>query len=652
MEAAKTEAFEAMKRRWIKAAAGGSSSDSDNEDYEDSSTSGSEDDSDESQIAPTSDELNELRTQQESILDSFKRKWQERAGKGVLEDDLGSIKKQAQRVVLIDRGPVLKPLGLDVLVKEEDGGTLAEVKGVKRGSLSANAQLKSGDVFVKVNNVPVQEINPNNFFTMFNKQNLELIVYNKPDLKRKIKQAEEALQAQKEAMAQANKLKEERNEFIRERKNKEKAAGRRWHEYFNNSDKWHTSMSEHEKDIQPESEDWKRLIRFVYLDRRKGKEKVVEATPPETLHDSPDKDTLEDFGLRVLVRDDIGGGGEGTFAMIKSIKPEGLAANAGGGNHVFRTADRILKLQGVELSHLTTQQTYNLLESSRLEFILQDEFYTRPKAENKPRIELDRVVASVNEKAKYWFQASRMVLSEFGAAVRTLVGHDDDKQKSSSADGVDDNPQLPDMFHFYAPCPVVRGSSGILNGKAWCHLWADLPDAAQFLEASMLFATQEDGYSLRSMIHATKDVAPMLFLVRTEDNNCFGAYIDEPIMTSNTAFPPTKKYWGGIETFVFSLQSNYKSYKWVGIQKKDDKEKRFPEYFITATNDYIAIGGGGPTGHALVLDDDLHHGSSDYTHIFENLPLHRNDDKTTGYDNNFKCVALEIWKFSADDVNL
>ena len=41
----------------------------------------------------------------------------------------------------------------------------------------------------------------------------------------------------------------------------------------------------------------------------------------------------------------------------------------------------------------------------------------------------------------------------------------------------EDNPVLPDMFHDFAPCPVVRGSSDIINGKNWCRIWSDLPAA-------------------------------------------------------------------------------------------------------------------------------------------------------------------------------
>lgn len=224
------------------------------------------------------------------------------------------------------------------------------------------------------------------------------------------------------------------------------------------------------------------------------------------------------------------------------------------------------------------------------------------------------------------------------------------------------------MFHYFAPCPVVRGSSGIANGKRWCQLWADIPDSVQFMEATLVYDTQEDGYSLRNFLTKTVDIAPTLMFIRTKKGATFGAFIPEPWVTSDKPFPPSvTKYWGDYKTFVFTLTPEYKKYAWTGLdqapttdkqkdallkersgdgqtasdtateQKEDaadvwrkaaDTAGNIPvnltehKYFMSANYDHLAIGGGGPRGHAIQLDNSLHYGSSEQTHLFNNPPLH------------------------------
>jgi hypothetical protein len=58
------------------------------------------------------------------------------------------------------------------------------------------------------------------------------------------------------------------------------------------------------------------------------------------------------------------------------------------------------------------------------------------------------------------------------------------------------------------------------------------------------------------------------------------------------------------------------------------------------------------TGFAIELDDDMHSGSSHFSGTFGNPPLHLTDTADGSEPKEFKCVALEMWHFAADEVDL
>ena len=459
-----------------------------------------------------------------------------------------------------------------------------------------------------------------------------------------------------------------------------------------------------------------------------------------TLHDKPNKAELYKLGLRVLVRKDIVAG---TFALIVKIAQAGITETAGIGYDVLRESDRILRIQGVPLSELTPAQTHGLLASSRLEMVVQAELYCRsvhaPKGASASSSlaggqssaatvettladmsqQAERVKALLNAKMSQWWNrtvdAGKQAIAELKDAKRRNNGEYTSSSSSASGGGsagaaemVDDNPVLPDMFHDFAPCPVVNGSSDIINGKNWCKIWSDLPPAEQYKGAHLLFDTAEHGYSLRNFIAKATDVYSSILVLRTEEGAVFGAYLSAPWRETGRGVR-WGKYWGDNDTFVFTMVPTYTKFPWVGHAEDVDDgavpspttaataaaaaatasdapstptaeteselvadvadggaddpgpvdgssglpSKRSPRFFMTASKGSIAVGGGG-NGHAIELDDDLHRGSSDTCLTFMNTRLHGGsggDGLGGGIDvtaAQFTCVRLELWALQAD----
>jgi hypothetical protein len=97
----------------------------------------------------------------------------------------------------------------------------------------------------------------------------------------------------------------------------------------------------------------------------------------------------------------------------------------------------------------------------------------------------------------------------------------------------------------------------------------------------------------------------------------FGAYLSHSLKVSS-------EYYGNGENFVFTLLPQPSKHSWTGRN----------EYFMLSDLRQIIIGGGG-SGFAIQLDDELNTGVSNTSDTFMNPILSSNEY--------FKCLNVEVW---------
>ncbi len=115
----------------------------------------------------------------------------------------------------------------------------------------------------------------------------------------------------------------------------------------------------------------------------------------------------------------------------------------------------------------------------------------------------------------------------------------------------------------------------------------DIPIRYHLKDIVCIFTTEEHGYLLPKFYDKCEHEAPTLLVVRTTTGRVFGAFLTYNWAHRNAAL---KGYFGTGETFLFSINPTYKSFKWVGMEK-DLADP--PCYYMTADESRIAIGGGG-----------------------------------------------------------
>ena len=130
----------------------------------------------------------------------------------------------------------------------------------------------------------------------------------------------------------------------------------------------------------------------------------------------------------------------------------------------------------------------------------------------------------------------------------------------------------------------------------------------------------------------------------------FGAYFTEPWHSEHRPFPDSRPYWGTSDTFVFTCAPKFTCYPWMGHEQAARGEQvTAPGLFMSVDEKRLAVGGGGPSGHALEIDDDLNRGWSDISLAFCNPPLHGN---TGGNGGSFTVNSVEMWAFGNDELEL
>eukprot|EP00276_Gloeochaete_wittrockiana_P001043 CAMPEP_0184675530 /NCGR_PEP_ID=MMETSP0308-20130426/87838_1 /TAXON_ID=38269 /ORGANISM="Gloeochaete witrockiana, Strain SAG 46.84" /LENGTH=502 /DNA_ID=CAMNT_0027123243 /DNA_START=1 /DNA_END=1506 /DNA_ORIENTATION=- len=168
--------------------------------------------------------------------------------------------------------------------------------------------------------------------------------------------------------------------------------------------------------------------------------------------------------------------------------------------------------------------------------------------------------------------------------------------------------------------PSIKIPSSIITNEQFELLYMMLPRRVKLLDPHRIFTTEEDGYSLQTLIDRGKRHKYTVLIIRTETKRVFGAYINTRWQWSDI-----KTWWGDNQFFLFILHPT-------------------PQIFpVTLKNRFICFTdrsgikfGMDGNGYGMTIDYDLERGSSTACDTFGNFPLSEGDDP----DGKFRCTTL------------
>jgi hypothetical protein len=178
-----------------------------------------------------------------------------------------------------------------------------------------------------------------------------------------------------------------------------------------------------------------------------------------------------------------------------------------------------------------------------------------------------------------------------------------------------------------APPPALDAPSGLLGPGDAAALAAAVPLRHRQCRWALLYSTQRDGVSLRSLLRVAAGRAPTLLLVRDMRRAVFGAYCPEP-------WRPCPRHFGTGEAFVFALAPGRRAlWRWWAARCAAERNDFFQ--WCEPGRSALAVGGAG--GYALRLDAELARGRSAPSATFGNAPL-----AGPGAED-FEIGAVELW---------
>ncbi|RAL54531.1 hypothetical protein DM860_001659 [Cuscuta australis] len=176
-------------------------------------------------------------------------------------------------------------------------------------------------------------------------------------------------------------------------------------------------------------------------------------------------------------------------------------------------------------------------------------------------------------------------------------------------------------FDFEA-MPNLSQESLFVTPNLYEFLQASLPNIVKGCQWILLYSTNRDGVSLRTLIHKSTDASgPCLLITGDKEGAVFGGLLDAPLTPTAKA-----KYQGTNQTFVFTtIYGEPRLFRATGANR----------YFFLCTNEQLAFGGG--EHFALSMDGDLLSGSSGPSETFGNSCLAHNQE--------FELKNVELWGF-------
>lgn len=178
----------------------------------------------------------------------------------------------------------------------------------------------------------------------------------------------------------------------------------------------------------------------------------------------------------------------------------------------------------------------------------------------------------------------------------------------------------------YSPLPALpvefppsSNPSQLLTNDQFSLLWGWMPHGFQITEPRLIYSTKVDGFSLHRLYLRCQEIAPLILIIRSLENNIFGAFLADALQIKFSS------YYGTGETFLFSIVPIPMHYRWSHCNR----------YMLFVEQNQLACGGGGNTGYGLSIDDELLNGCSMRCATFENEPLNAGNEE-------FQCSELEV----------
>ncbi|XP_070684532.1 TBC1 domain family member 24-like [Pempheris klunzingeri] len=205
-------------------------------------------------------------------------------------------------------------------------------------------------------------------------------------------------------------------------------------------------------------------------------------------------------------------------------------------------------------------------------------------------------------------------------------------------------------------------TSSVVTGTEMRVVWAWIPERFALFSPVRLFNTAEHGRSLVSFYSHLEGHEPAVLMIRTEDEEVFGAFLSTDVIERRKYDSDGPAYFGTGECFVFTLRPSMERYQqaMVNIMTRRASPQQDPSYltipftapseepmtakepkrakeqeaskFIAGSYSQLIIGGDG--GHALFLQEDLEGGYSEPCDTFKSIPLCKG---------HFKIQAMEVW---------
>jgi hypothetical protein len=169
--------------------------------------------------------------------------------------------------------------------------------------------------------------------------------------------------------------------------------------------------------------------------------------------------------------------------------------------------------------------------------------------------------------------------------------------------------------------PTIEGlADPLFTDEIRQSIHRQLPFSIQRKHWKCLYSTKRDGFSIKTLMSNVAEASEVILVIQNA-KNIYGAYLSDTLRVGS-------RYYGSGETFVFTIASEGEAGKEaINFYKWSERN----EYFILCkSGEGIAIGGG-TSGCAILLHNDLFTGNSYRCQTFNSPPL-TSTDEGTGFD--------------------
>jgi len=174
--------------------------------------------------------------------------------------------------------------------------------------------------------------------------------------------------------------------------------------------------------------------------------------------------------------------------------------------------------------------------------------------------------------------------------------------------------------------PKIEHPSEILSRENWEFIWSCLPNRFTIQDPVFMFSTNLHGYSMTNFLLKFGKVYPQLIILKTNKKEIFGAFLTES-WTQNKNLYESSSYWGGRESFVWTISPKTSRYYWT--EGNND--------FIMRIDKLKALCIGG-NGTSIYMDSELLHGHSKKSDTFQSPQLTIAED--------FEIEHMEMYSIS------